>query len=402
MYQAVKVKLKLEESQVEFFEQHAGASRWLYNQALAQQKDYYNETGKFLSYNKLANSLPIIKNIPEYSWLKNIVSTSLQFTLKNLDTAFSNFFNSLKGNRKGRNVGFPKFKSKRKCKASFTIISNSDDIRVQDNQLRIPKLGFVKVWSGTKNLSRIKKWEHIKSVTFSRDSDNNWYASILIEKDDYIKYPSAGITSGIDLGLKNSVIFNNGTVFNIPEKIEYLEKKIVKLNRSLHRKVKDSSNRDQARIKLGRCYFRIKKLRENFQHQLSHLIAKHTDIVTTETLDIQQMMSKRQFSKAVGRQGWYQFITFIKYKLEQSGKVLIQVDKTFPSSKLCSSCGYVHSNIKLSTREWVCPDCNTVHNRDINAAKNLDNISRWFKTTGETITSKSAYINSIVPVLGTI
>lgn len=402
MYQAVKVKLKLEEPQVEFFEQHAGASRWLYNQALAQQKDYYNETGKFLSYNKLANSLPIIKNIPEYSWLKNIVSTSLQFTLKNLDTAFSNFFNSLKGNRKGRNVGFPKFKSKRKCKASFTIISNSDDIRVQDNQLRIPKLGFVKVWSGTKNLSRIKKWEHIKSVTFSRDSDNNWYASILIEKDDYIKYPSTGITSGIDLGLKNSVIFNNGTVFNIPEKIEYLEKKIVKLNRSLHRKVKDSSNRDQARIKLGRCYFRIKKLRENFQHQLSHLIAKHTDIVTTETLDIQQMMSKRQFSKAVGRQGWYQFITFIKYKLEQSGKVLIQVDKTFPSSKLCSSCGYVHSNIKLSTREWVCPDCNTVHNRDINAAKNLDNISRWFKTTGETITSKSAYINSIVPVLGTI
>ena len=114
------------------------------------------------------------------------------------------------------------------------------------------------------------------------------------------------------------------------------------------------------------------------------------------------MMSKRQFAKSIGNQGWYQFITFLKYKLEQSGKVLIQVDKTFPSSKLCSNCGHIHPNMNLSIRDWTCPDCGENHNRDINAAKNLDNISRWFKATGEIITSKLAYINNIVPTLSTL
>ena len=398
MLEAIKVRLKLKDDQVSFFEQHAGASRWVYNQALDAQIQNYNKTGSFLSYNYLAGIIPLMKKDSETSWLNNIIASSLQQSLKNLDQSFKNFFNSKNGKRKGRKISFPKFKSKKTCRASFTIVASKYGIEVKDNYLKIPKLGFVKVWSGFK---RLNFKETIKRVTFSRDSDNHWYASILIDREPKV-YESTGITQGLDLGIKTTAMFSCGVEANIPDKIKKLEKKIKKLNRRLHRKVLGSKNREKARLKLAKTYFRIRMLRDNFFHQLSKEVAEGIDILTVETLNIQGMLKNHKLSKAISTQGWYKFITFLKYKLEKSGKIFIQVSKTFPSTKLCSSCGYENNNLTLSDREWICPSCGTNHNRDINAAKNLDNVSRWFKLTGEVITTKVGYINSIVPALGTI
>lgn len=398
MLEAIKVRLKLKEDQITFFEQHAGASRWIYNQALDAQKQNYNKTGKFLSYVDLANILPLMKRDSETSWLNNMIASSLQQSLKNLDQAFKNFFNSKNGKRKGRVMRFPKFKSRKTCRPSFTIVASRYGIEVKSNLLKIPKLGYVRVWSGTKALNFR---EVIKRVTFSRDSDNHWYASILIDRKPKV-YESTGVTQGLDLGIKTTAMFSCGIEANIPDKVKKLEKKIKKLNRRLHRKVLGSKNREKTRIKLAKAYFRIRMLRDNFFHQLSKEVAEGIDILTVETLNIQGMLKNRKLSKAISTQSWYKLVTFLKYKLEKSGKVFIQVSKMFPSTKLCSSCGYENSNLTLANREWICPSCGTNHNRDINAAKNLDNVSRWFKLTGEIITTKAGYINSIVPALGTI
>lgn len=398
MLEAIKVRLKLKEDQITFFEQHAGASRWIYNQALDAQKQNYNKTGKFLSYVDLANILPLMKRDSETSWLNNMIASSLQQSLKNLDQAFKNFFNSKNGKRKGRVMRFPKFKSRKTCRASFTIVASRYGIEIKDNLLKIPKLGYVRVWSGTKVLNFR---EVIKRVTFSRDSDNHWYASILIDREPKV-YESTGVTQGLDLGIKTTAMFSCGIEANIPDKVKKIEKKIKKLNRRLHRKVLGSKNREKTRIKLAKTYFRIRMLRDNFFHQLSKEVAEGIDILTVETLNIQGMLKNRKLSKAISTQSWYKLVTFLKYKLEKSGKVFIQVSKMFPSTKLCSSCGYENSNLTLADREWACPSCGINHNRDVNAAKNLDNVSRWFKLTGEIITTKAGYINSIVPALGTI
>ena len=341
------------------------------------------------------------KKIPDCEWLKECESSSLQQSARNLDQGLQNFFNSRNGNRKGRPVGFPNFKKKGKCKHAFTVTNNSYGIFFKDDCLKIPKIGLVKVWNAKNRFKLIDLKDDIKSATFSKDGDGCWYASLLVDfKNPTIKYESTGETNGLDFGIKTTATLKNGSV-NLPNRIAILERKIKKLNRQLHRKKLGSKNREKAKAKLSKCYYTITQIRKNFMHQVSHFIAKNVDILTVETLNIQGMMKNRKLARSIGRQGWYMLITFLKYKLEDNWKTLIQVNKQFPSSKLCSTCGYEHLNMNLSIRDWICPSCNTIHDRDINAAKNLDNISRWFKLTGEIVTSKKNYIESIRPSLGT-
>ena len=404
MLKGVILKLNLKPEQIPFFDQNADACRYIYNKALEYKIDYYNKTGKNLSCYELELKLTMIKNLPGFEWLKRCESTCLMRALKNLDQGFQNFFNSLNGTRAGRPVGFPKFKEKGKCRHAFTIISSNYNIDNKDNgYLKVPKIGLVKIWSGVKRFKLINGV--IKRATFYKDSDGCWYASLLVDTSMFNsnpppKYASTGETNGLDVGIKTTAILKHGW-FNLPERIEKLEKKIKKLNRKLHHKKLGSKNREKARAKLSKCYYTIAQIRKNFMHYVSHFIAKHIDILTVETLDIQAMMQNRNLARSIGRQGWYMLMTFLKYKLEDSGKIFIQVDKYFPSSKLCSTCGYEHPNIHLGIRSWICPDCNSNHDRDQNAAKNLDNISRWFKLTGEQVTTKQNYITSISPNLGT-
>lgn len=402
MLTAVKVKLKLESTkEFSFFYQHAGASRFIYNHFLNLQKVNYESGNKYLSYVDMANQLPILKALPDTSWLRTIESTSLQQSLKNLDQAYQNFFNSNSGKRKGRKVGFPKFKSRNRSRSSFAMTCTNNNIDYEDNYLKIPKLGWTKVWSGNKRLKLIGN-NLIKRVTFSLDSDSNWYASILIDVPAKVKYAVTNNTCGIDLGIKDSVIIANSTTNltqNLPVKLKGLDKKLRKYQRRMSRKVLGSKNRNKSRSKAGRIHFKIKNIRKNFQNQLSNSILKHFDIITMETLSISNMMQNSKLAKSIQNQSWYSVKNNLKVKAERNKKIVLEVSSHFPSSKLCSTCGNVKSTLTLNEREWTCSYCNSTHDRDVNAARNLNLISLWYKSTETTITTKSEFSRFITPYL---
>lgn len=426
----VKVKLQLSQIQLEFFEQNAGAARFVFNRALARQTELYNNYVNWsnenpslsrleypfklrYTYNELAKLLQDDKQSVEFNWLNLCESTCLQQSLRNLDSAYKNFFDSLKGARKGAPVGPPRFKSKKKSRPSFRVINNNNKKVIDGNKLFVNKLGWVKVWSGNKRLLRAKG--KCKSVTYFKDSDNCWYASLLVEKYISPKHESTGETCGLDLGIKVSATLNNEVEYLIPNSLIKLERKLVKLQRIYSRRLEDArerakilteqtgikqyitgSNLEKARIKLSKCHYRIKMIRQDFQHKLSNELAKQFDVITIETLNIKGMMKNHSLAKSIATQGWFQFTTFLKYKFADNNKILIQVNQWFPSSKLCSTCGHKNTSLKLNHREWICPTCGTNHSRDINAAKNLNRISQWFLKTGETITTEVQYINKLV------
>lgn len=402
MLTAVKVRLKLKSTkEYQFFYQHAGASRFIYNYFLNLQKENFEAGGKYISYVDMANQLPTLKNDKDTSWLKKIESTSLQQSLKNLDQAYQNFFNSNSGKRKGRKVGFPKFKSKNRSRSSFTMTCTNNNVDYDDNYLKIPKLGWTKVWSGTKRFKLIGD-SKIKRVTFSLDSDSHWYASILIDKKEEMKYAFTNKTCGIDVGIKDSVIVADATKHitqNLPLKLKGLDKKLQKYQRRMSRKVLNSKNRFKAKTKVGRIHFKIKKIRENFQHQFSNSVLKHFDVITMETLSIQNLMKNSRLAKAIQNQSWYNLKNNLKVKAERNKKIVLEVNSHFPSSKICSTCGNIKSTLTLIEREWTCSHCNSNHDRDVNAARNLNLISLWYKSTGTVITTKSEFVKSITPYL---
>ena len=391
MLQAIKIRLKLENEQRSFFEQNAGACRWVYNQALARYKKEYENGAPCLSKTEAINLISIWK--PKYPWLYKCESTSLQQSISDLSQAFQNFFNSRNGKRKGNLIGFPKFKAKKKVKASFRIVNTNKkpSLCIEADRLKVPKLGLVKFHAIKKVKARIQNCR-IKYATFSRDSDNHWYASILIDGPAKSKLEPTEATIGIDLGIKNTITASTGAIMSIPEKLNYYERKIAKANRNLHRKILGSKNREKARLKLAKLYYKAKKLREDWNHQISYALVKYYDIITLETLKIQNMMKNRRLAKKVANAAWFQLKTFIKYKAEWYGKIVIEVSSWFPSSKLCHCCGTKNIALTLADREWTCSNCNTNHNRDINAAKNLDQVSQILKATGVIVTKEKEYL----------
>lgn len=400
MLTSVKVRLKLElEKEFKFFYQHAGASRKVFNHFLGLQIENFNSGGKYISYINMQNMLPDLKRESEFTWLFKMESTSLQQVLKNLDQGYQNFFNSISGRRKGRKVNPPKFKSRNKNRPSFTIIYSSTKGSLYiKNKLWIPKLGYVKIWSGNERLKLIGG-NKIQRITFSQDSDSNWYASILIEDlTSTSKYISTGNTCGIDVGIKDSLIVNS-TKINIPSSLIKLDKKLRKYQRRMSKKNLKSNNRNRARRRVGRIHFRIKKIRENFQNQIVHKIVSSFDIVTMETLSISNMMKNRKLSRAIQNQSWYSFKIKLKTKCESNSKLFLEVNSSFPSSKLCSNCGELKTSLSLKDRHWTCKNCNVAHDRDINAARNLNLISAYCKSTGSIITSKVEFQKQIVPYL---
>lgn len=423
-FRAVKVKLKLTPDQRQYFERNAGAARFVYNNALAYQNELFEQyldwkelnptlsrkeyPGKIkASYYDLCKLLTDAKYLPEFSWLYNCDNSCLQQSLRNLETAYTNYFNSMSGVRKGALIGKPRFKSKRTSKVAFKIMNPNKANWINNNCIKIPKLGYVKVWSGIKQLARVKGV--INSISFSRDSDNCWYASILSDSNIAIsKHSSTGVTAGLDLGLKTYATFNSGHTVTIPERMLRLQKRLVRLNKAYSRKLHAAktrgiygSNLEKAKLKLSKCYYKIKMIRKNFHHQLSNQIVKYVDVLTIETLNIKGMVKNRRLSKAISFQGWYQFTTFLKYKFAQESKVLIEVNNFFPSSKICANCGDKNTTLALHHREWDCINCGTHHDRDVNAANNLNNISEWFKLTGEAITNTGKYLTFVIPGLKT-
>jgi putative transposase len=369
---AYKYRIYPNEEQAQKLEQFFGATRFIYNWGLEQKTKQYQQDKKNISYFKLTQELTKLKKQEDFKWLNDVCAQSLQASLKNLDNAFTNFFR--------KNADFPKFKSKRKSKASCHF-PQGIKVNFEQYQVFIPKLKYVK-------FAEDRKFDGIiKTCTVSKSKTNKYYISILVE--DGLELPkrqkiNENNTLGIDLGIKDFIVLSNGTKIPNPKFLEKAEKKIAKRNRELSRKQKGSNNKEKARIKLAKTHEKVTNQRDDFLHKLSHKLVKENQITTLcfEDLNISGMMKNSRLARSISSASWSRFISMVKYKADWYGKNVIQINRFDASSKTCS-CGVKNEQLTLKDRFWTCSSCDTTHDRDILAANNIKKFALMQKLGGE-------------------
>lgn len=333
-----------------------GCVRFVYNRMLADKIKYYEETGK-----KLNNTPAQYKK--EFEWLKEVDSLALANAQMNLQTAYNNFFRSPK-------IGFPKFKSKKSNRKSYTTNCVNGNISVENGYIKLPKVGFVKLKQHRQVLSDYK----LKSVTVSQTPSGKYYASVLFEYENQVQEKEPHNFLGLDFSMHELYKDSKGNEPAYPRYYRQVEKRLKREQRKLSLMQKGSKNREKQRIRVAKLHQRIANQRKDFLHKQSRQIANAYDCVCIEDLDMKAMSQALHFGKSVSDNGWGMFTAFLKYKLEEQGKRLIKIDKFFASSQLCSCCGYKNTETKnLSIRAWDCPECGTHHDRDVNAAINIRN-----------------------------
>ncbi|MGQ4647647.1 RNA-guided endonuclease TnpB family protein [Lyngbya aestuarii] len=358
LHQAVKVRLYPTTEQQEVLAQHFGCSRWWWNYALNLCIETYKSTGKGLSQSALNSFLPKLKKQEETLWLADCYSQVLQATTLNLVTAYRNLF-------EGR-AKYPRFKSRKNRQS----IQYPQSVKVVDGCLKFPgRVGIVKA-----KLHRPIEGT-LKTVTVSMTPSGKYYASVLMELQGNNPTPSIeGKVAGIDLGLKDFAIVNDGiktSKFANSKHLAKHERNLKRKQQKLARKVKGSNSRNKARKLVARVYERVSNVRQDYLHKLSRKLVDDNQVIVVESLNTKGMVRNHKLAKAISDVGWGMFVNFLSYKLDREGKVLVEIDRWFPSSKLCSHCHYQISEMPLEVRTWTCPNCGTHHDRDGNAAINI-------------------------------
>ncbi|MEK9497369.1 RNA-guided endonuclease TnpB family protein [Photorhabdus sp. P32] len=359
MLRATKVRLYPTPEQAEYLNAQFGAVRFAYNKALHIKKHAYKYDGVSLSPRKdLKPLLAVAKKSRKYGWLKEYDSIALQQAVINLNTAFDNFFNpKLK-------AGFPTFKSKHGKQSSYHCVG----VKVLDSAIKIPKLSPVEA-----RIHRKIPGE-VKSITISRAATGKYYASILC--DDGAKAPAkpSRVTNvtGLDMGLSHYVIKSNGDKVTNPRHLINASRNLRRKQKALSRKKKGRARRRKARLRLASVHERVANARADFQHKLSRAIVGENQAVIVETLKSANMMKNPHLARAIGDAGWHGFITKLEYKAAEKGVHLVKLDQWFTSSKTCHCCGHKMREMPLNKRIWQCPVCGVGHDRDINAAINIE------------------------------
>ena len=358
MNKAYKFRLYPTKEQSILIDKTIGCARFIYNQMLSDKIKYYENTKE-----KLNNTPAQYKK--EFEWLKEVDSLALANAQMNLQTAYNNFFRDKK-------VGFPKFKSKKRSRLSYTTNNQKGSINLsEDNKyIKLPKLKQVRI----KCHRQIGKDELIKSCTISKTPVGNYYCSILVEYEKEIIQKKPEKVIGLDFSMKELYYSSEGKIANYPKYYRQSLEKLKQEQRKLSRKKKGSKNRNKQRIKVAKIHEHIANQRRDFLHKKSRELVNEFDAICIEDLSMKTMSQCLNLGKSVSDNGWGMFTTFLGYKLAKEGKQLIKIDKWYPSSKTCSLCGSVKTDLKLSERIYNCNNCGISIDRDYNASLNIKRV----------------------------
>jgi putative transposase len=360
MLKAYKYRIYPNKKQEILIQKTFGCCRFVYNQTLAYRKTMYESLKKSMSKISCNNYVNQVLKI-EYEWLKEVDKFALSNSVYNMDSAYQKFFKE--------HTGYPKFKSKRNNKKSYSTnyTNNNIEVSFDTNRIKLPKLKWIKAVLHRKFTGKIK------SATVSQTPSGKYFVSVLVEKES-TPFPSTGAMVGIDLGIKDLLITSDGEKFDNIRTTQKYENKLAREQRKLSHKVKGSSNYNKQRIKVARIYERIRNTRLDNLHKISHKLISENQVIVSEDLSISNMLQNHNLARSISDCGWYELIRQLTYKASWNNRKYIKIDRFVPSSQMCSVCGYINSDTKdLSVREWICPECGTVHDRDINAAINILN-----------------------------
>lgn len=366
MNKAYRYRLYPTAEQEVMFTKTFGCVRFVYNKMLADRLEHYKATGKHL------NNTPA-QYKTEFPWLKEVDCLALCNAQLNLNKAYNNFWK----NRK--HFGKPHFHSKKGGRCSYSTNNQINkktqqcSIRIEGNKIRLPKVGMVKLVMHRPLMEN----STIKTVTISKTPTGKYYISILVEYENQILPVIPEKFVGLDFAMNGLYVASDEDDANYPHFLRKAGKRLAKAQRKLSKRQKGSHNREKQRLRVAKVHEKVANQRKDFLHKKSHHLANHYDVIGVENISVKAMAKRKKggklnFGKSVADNGYSMFVNMLVYKLAWQGKQLVKVDKWFPSSQLCHKCGYKNEETKnLSVREWDCPNCNSRHNRDKNAAINI-------------------------------
>lgn len=363
---AFVVRLYPTAAQIARISRTLGCARFVYNHFLARRGEAYKSTGKGLSYGQISRELTALKQTETTAWLREVDKFALQQSLVDLERAFKNFFRDCKKPKKQRRFGYPNFK-KKGAKQSYRTNFTNGNIEIVGNALKLPKLGWVKFLGSQVIAGRVI------NVTVRKNPAGKYFASILCEVE-VEPLPQRSEAVGLDLGLKSFLVGSEGEVVGNPRHYRAKLRKLRRAHRILSRRQKGSHRQQQAKTKLAQLYERISNLRRDFLHKESTKVIRKFGVICIEDLRPKNMVKNRSLAQGIMDASWGEFRRQLEYKSRWYGRSLVAIDPFFPSSQLCSECGFQNQAVKdLAVREWTCPACGVRHDRDVNAAKNIKN-----------------------------
>jgi putative transposase len=333
-----------------------GCARFAYNHMLRLRTDAWYQRQERIGYHETSAALTALKKTPEHAWLNDVSSVPVQQALRHLQTAFANFF--------AKRAQYPNFRRKDGVQS---VEYTTSAFRWDGAALKLAKMNAPLAirWSRT-----IPKGAKPTTVTVSRDTAGRYHVSILCDDAVSSRKKVSGKV-GIDLGLTHFAILSTGEKVAAPNTFRKNEARLARLQRQLAKKQLGSTNRRKAKLKVARMHARTADSRRDFLHKLSTRLINENQVIAIESLAVSNMQKNRKLAKSISDASWSEFVRQLTYKAEWYGRTLVGIDRWYPSSKRCSDCGHIVGKMPLNVRSWTCPECGSIHDRDINAARNV-------------------------------